>query len=57
LLGALTRLGARFRQVLVVTHATDVKEQLPHAIAVEPQGGRRSDAACATAGIRLAEVI
>ena len=56
LLGALTRLGARFRQVLVVTHATDVKEQLPHAIAVEPQGGGRSDAACATAGIRLAEV-
>src|SRR5437763_1449043 len=56
LLAALTRLGARFRQVLVVTHATDVKEQLPHAIAVEPQGGGRSDAACATAGIRLAEV-
>ncbi len=34
LLGALTRLGARFRQVLVVTHATDVKEQLPYAIEV-----------------------
>jgi DNA repair exonuclease SbcCD ATPase subunit len=56
LLGALTRLGARFRQVLVVTHATDVKEQLPHAIAVEPQGGGRSDAAYATGGIRLVEV-
>ena len=57
LLSALTRLGARFRQVLVVTHSGDVKEQLPHAIAVEPQGGGRSGAACATAGIRLAEVI
>jgi exonuclease SbcC len=56
LLGALTRLGARFRQVLVVTHATDVKEQLPHAIEVEPVGGGRSRAACATDRIRLAEV-
>jgi exonuclease SbcC len=41
LLGALTRLGARFRQVLVVTHAVDVKEQLPSAIEVEPMGGGR----------------
>ena len=56
LLGALTRLGARFRQVLVVTHASDVKEQLPSAIEVEPIGGGRSRAACASAGIRLAEV-
>ena len=56
LLGALTRLGARFRQVLVVTHAADVKEQLPHAIEVEPVGGGRSRAASATARIRLAEV-
>jgi DNA repair exonuclease SbcCD ATPase subunit len=56
LLAALTRLGARFRQVLVVTHATDVKEQLPHAIEVEPVGGGRSRAACATDRIRLAEV-
>jgi exonuclease SbcC len=56
LLGALTRLGARFRQVLVVTHATDVKEQLPYAIEVEPLGGGRSRAACATDRIRLAEV-
>ena len=56
LLGALTRLGARFRQVLVVTHSADVKEQLPHAIAVEPQGGGRSGAACTTGGIRLAAV-
>jgi DNA repair exonuclease SbcCD ATPase subunit len=56
LLGALTRLGARFRQVLVVTHAADVKEQLPHAIEVEPVGGGRSRAASATGRIRLAEV-
>ena len=56
LLGALTRLGARFRQVLVVTHAADVKEQLPHAIEVEPVGGGRSRATSATALIRLAEV-
>jgi exonuclease SbcC len=56
LLGALTRLGARFRQVLVVTHAADVKEQLPYAIEVQPLGGGRSRAASATAGIRLAEV-
>jgi DNA repair exonuclease SbcCD ATPase subunit len=56
LLGALTRLGARFRQVFVVTHAADVKEQLPHAIEVEPIGGGRSQAASATARIHLAEV-
>jgi DNA repair protein SbcC/Rad50 len=56
LLGALTRLGARFRQVLVVTHAADVKEQLPYAIEVQPLGGGRSRAASATARIRLAEV-
>ena len=56
LLGALTRLGARFRQVLVVTHAADVKEQLPHAIEVELVGGGRSHAASATDRIRLAEV-
>lgn len=43
-LGALTRLGARFRQVLVVTHATEVKEQLPHAIEVVPLGNGRSTA-------------
>jgi DNA repair exonuclease SbcCD ATPase subunit len=56
LLAALTRLGARFRQVLVVTHAAEVKEQLPHAIEVEPVGGGRSRAASATDRIRLAEV-
>jgi DNA repair exonuclease SbcCD ATPase subunit len=57
LLAALTRLGARFRQVLVVTHAADVKEQLPHAIEVEPLGGGRSRAGGATDRIRLAEVV
>jgi DNA repair exonuclease SbcCD ATPase subunit len=57
LFGALTRLGARFRQVLVVTHATDVKEQLPYAIEVQPLGGGRSRAASATARICLAEVV
>ena len=56
LLAALTRLGARFRQVLVVTHAAEVKEQLPYAIEVEPIGGGRSRAASATDRIRLAEV-
>lgn len=43
-LGALTRLGARFRQVLVVTHASEVKEQLPCAIEVVPLGNGRSTA-------------
>jgi exonuclease SbcC len=56
LLGALTRLGARFRQVLVVTHSADVKEQLPSAIEVAPIGGGRSRAIAASAQIRLAEV-
>jgi DNA repair protein SbcC/Rad50 len=56
LLGALNRLGARFRQVLVVTHAADVKEQLPSAIEVEPIGGGRSRAGSASSRITLAEV-
>jgi exonuclease SbcC len=56
LLGALTRLGARFRQVLVVTHAAEVKEQLPSAIEVEPIGGGRSRAGCASSHMTLAEV-
>lgn len=56
LLNALTRLGARFRQVLVVTHAADVKEQLPSAIEVEPIGGGRSRAASGSSRITLAEV-
>jgi DNA repair protein SbcC/Rad50 len=44
LLGALTRLAARFRQVLVVTHAVEVKEQLPAAIEVVPLARGRSEA-------------
>jgi DNA repair exonuclease SbcCD ATPase subunit len=36
LLGAISRLGGRFRQVLVVTHDSAVKEQLPHAVEVVP---------------------
>lgn len=34
MLGALTRLGGRFRQILVVTHSPEVKERLPQAIEV-----------------------
>src|SRR3954452_2741936 len=41
---ALERLRGRFRQVLVVTHDTDVKEQLPNAIEVVKLRGRRATA-------------
>ena len=41
---ALERLRGRFRQVLVVTHATEVKEQLPSAIEVVKLPGRRATA-------------
>ncbi|HET9732782.1 MAG TPA: SMC family ATPase [Acidimicrobiales bacterium] len=41
---ALERLRGRFRQVLVVTHATDIKEQLPGAIEVVKLPGRRATA-------------
>lgn len=41
---ALERLRARFRQILVVTHTTEIKEQLPNAIEVLKQPGRRSTA-------------
>ena len=44
MLQALERLRARFRQVLVVTHASDVKEQLPNAIEVVKLPGRRATA-------------
>jgi exonuclease SbcC len=54
LLGALTRLGARFRQVLVVTHAAEVKEQLPAAIEVVPLAPGRSLARLANARAELA---
>jgi exonuclease SbcC len=41
---ALERLRGRFRQVLVVTHDLDIKEQLPHAIEVVKLPGRRATA-------------
>jgi DNA repair exonuclease SbcCD ATPase subunit len=41
---ALTRLAGRFRQVLVVTHAPEVKEQLPEAIEIRKLPGRRATA-------------
>jgi DNA repair protein SbcC/Rad50 len=44
MLTALTQLSARFRQILVVTHAVEVKEQLPQAIEVLKLGPRRSTA-------------
>jgi DNA repair exonuclease SbcCD ATPase subunit len=44
MLQALDHLRNRFRQVLVVTHANDVKEQLPSAIEVVKLPGRRATA-------------
>jgi exonuclease SbcC len=44
MLAALTKLSGRFRQILVVTHAPEVKERLPQAIEVVRLGGRRSTA-------------
>jgi exonuclease SbcC len=44
MLQALERLRARFRQILVVTHSPDIKDQLPHAIEVVKRPGRRATA-------------
>jgi exonuclease SbcC len=44
MLQALERLRGRFRQILVVTHDSDIKEQLPHAIEVQKRPGRRATA-------------
>jgi len=44
MLVALERLRGRFRQVLVVTHSTEIKEQLPRAIEVVRKPGRRATA-------------
>jgi exonuclease SbcC len=44
MLVALERLRARFRQVLVVTHDSAIKEQLPNAIEVVKLAGRRATA-------------
>ncbi len=41
---ALERLRGRFRQILVVTHDSDIKEQLPSAIEVVKLPGRRATA-------------
>lgn len=41
---ALERLRGRFRQILVVTHDADIKEQLPSAIEVIKKPGRRATA-------------
>ncbi len=41
---ALERLRGRFRQVLVVTHDTEIKHQLPNAIEVVKHAGRRATA-------------
>jgi DNA repair exonuclease SbcCD ATPase subunit len=47
---ALERLRGRFRQVLVVTHDTAIKHQLPNAIEVVKLPGRRAAARLVTAG-------
>ncbi|HUQ62467.1 MAG TPA: SbcC/MukB-like Walker B domain-containing protein, partial [Acidimicrobiales bacterium] len=47
---ALERLKNRFRQVLVVTHDSDIKHQLPSAIEVVKLPGRRATARIVTAG-------
>lgn len=44
MLMALERLRARFRQVLVVTHDSEIKEQLPNAVEVVKLPGRRATA-------------
>ncbi len=44
MLQALERLRGRFRQILVVTHDSDIKEQLPNAIEVVKLPGRRASA-------------
>jgi exonuclease SbcC len=41
---ALERLRGRFRQILVVTHDTEIKEQLPNALEVVKLPGRRATA-------------
>jgi DNA repair protein SbcC/Rad50 len=41
---ALERLRGRFRQILVVTHSMEIKEQLPNAVEVIKRPGRRASA-------------
>ena len=47
---ALERLKGRFRQVLVVTHDTAIKDQLPNAVQVTKLPGRRGTARLVDAG-------
>lgn len=44
MLGALDRLKSRFNQVIVVTHGSDIKEQMPGAIEIVKLGQRRATA-------------
>jgi exonuclease SbcC len=44
MLSALDRLRGRFRQVLVVTHDAEIKEQMPNSIEVIKRPGRRATA-------------
>jgi len=44
MLQALEHLRGRFRQILVVTHDADIKEQLPYAVEVRKLPGRRATA-------------
>lgn len=50
-LAALAQLGGRFQQILVVTHAPEVKEQLPQAIEVLRIGLRQSTARVVETGV------
>lgn len=50
MLMALERLRGRFRQILVVTHSTEIKDQLPHAIEVQKRPGRRATARVMVSG-------
>jgi exonuclease SbcC len=44
LVDAIGRLGARFRQVILVTHSAEIKEQLPNAVEVVPLGRNHAEA-------------
>lgn len=51
LVDAIARLGARFQQVILVTHSAEIKEQLPNAVEVLPVARCHSEASFATAEI------
>ena len=48
LVDAIGRLGARFRQVILVTHSAEIKEQLPNAVEVVPIARCHSEASLST---------